>query len=630
MVYPPLLHVLGAGMVISAILSVRLSLLIIPVFATAVAMLRAPEIGSWQAGEEAALLALAGLVGTACVDVFARAGRSVSEAVGRSWQLAEDQARLTQRERAREHWDGLIHDTVLGALSLAARARDRRVPAAARDLANQALAAFRGEGASSSAIDRWQEHARRLGLQARFRVQGHFADPEIREAFVGAVNEALTNVYRHSGQLAVTVSGTLSSGEALIAVTDRGQGFEPERLTRGLGLPTSVVARMRAVGGTAEVRSGPGSGTRVVLAWRPAVELPHRVGMQWQLRRFVPLSVLAWAVLAATLLASHRQWTTSALPAVAAGTVVAIALLTAATTIAPPTGRNATVIVAATVVTTLACVLNTPLAAVPDWRYWYLSALTPAIVAMSYRFSGWSSGWVVLALVATVMAVDAWVGRPFWACLTRPVPVLLAAVLAAQLIRRALAEAWEAVEETTRRDAELRLAVAAEAELDREAEERIDALEQSVGPVLVQLGAGRTLPPGGGAELERLGAAVRDHLAAPELLDARLVGELRSARLRGVDVDVVATSRASVPGPRQDRAVCRRALASILAHAGPGVRIRVVWSPDDVLRSTFAVVGPGLAGLAATIADDAAREPGGAAVAVTDDTDALLVEFTAS
>jgi signal transduction histidine kinase len=627
--YPPLLHVLGAGMVISAILSVRGSLLIIPVFATAVAMLRAPEIGPWQAGEEAALQALAGLVGTACVDVFARAGRSVDEAVGRSWQLAEEKVRLVERDRAREHWDGLIHDTVLGALSLAARSRDGRVPAAARDLANEARAAFRGEGASSPAIDRWQDHARRLGLQARFRVQGRIADPKVREAFVGAVNEALTNVYRHSGQLAVTVSGTLSSGQALIAVTDRGQGFEPQGLTRGLGLPTSVVARMRAIGGEAEVRSSPGAGTRVVLAWQPTVERPDRVGMQWQLRRFIPMSALAWAVLVATLLVSHRQWTAAVHPWVTAGTIIAIVLLTAATTIAPPTGRNAIVIVVAMTATTLACVLNTPLDAVPDWRYWYLSALMPAIVAMSYRFSGWSSGWVVLALVATVMAVDAWVGRPFWACLTGPVPVLLATVLAAQLIRRTLAEAWEAVEEATRRGAELRLAVAAEAEREREAGERIDALEESVGSVLAQLGAGRDLPAGGAAELEQLGAAVRDHLAAPELLDARLVGELRSARLRGVDVDVVAAPRASASGPRQDCAVCRCALASILAHAGPGVRVRVVWSPGDALRSTFAVVGPDLDGLAARISRDAAPQ-GRVAVAVTDDTDALLVEFTTS
>jgi hypothetical protein len=247
---------------------------------------------------------------------------------------------------------------------------------------------------------------------------------------------------------------------------------------------------------------------------------------------------------------------------------------------------------------------------------------------MSYRFTGWSSAWVVLALVATVMAVDAWVGRHFWACLTGPVPVLLAAVLAAQLIRRTLAEAWEAVEETTRRGAELRLAALAEAEREREAEERVDALEVSVGSVLSQLAAGQALPPGGAAELEQLGAAVRDHLAAPALLDARLVGELRSARLRGVDVDVVATSRTFGSSPRQDCAVCRRALASILAHAGPGVRVRVVWSPDDVLRSTFAVVGPNLGPLAARLAHDATDEHGRALMTVTDDTDALLVEFT--
>ncbi len=548
--YPPLLHVLGAGMVISAILSVRFSLLIIPVFATAVAMLRAPEIGPWQAGEEAALQALAGLVGTACVDVFARAGRSVNEAVGRSWQLAEEKVRLSQRERAREHWDGLIHDTVLGALSLAARARDGRVPAAARDLANQALAALRGENASSPAIDRWQEHARRFGLHARFRVQGQLADPEVREAFVGAVNEALTNVYRHSGQ-----RRRHGVGDALGQPgADRGHGpgagvragarHPGSRSADQRGRPDAN-GRWRGRGPLEPGRRHPG---RAVVAAGGGA--PHRVGTQWQLRSFVPMSVLAWAVLVATLLASHRQWTTAVHPWVAGATIVAIALVSAATTMAPPTGRVAVVVVAAMSMTTLACVLNTSLDAVADWRYWYLSALTPAIVAMSYRFSGWSSAWVVLALVATVMSVDAWVGRPFWACLTRPVPVLLAAVLAAQLIRRTLAEAWEAVEETTRRGAELRLAALAEAEREREAEERVDALEESVGSVLTQLGAGHDLPPGGAAELEQLGAAVRDHLAAPALLDARLVGSSSGERGSAASsVDVVATSRRTRLGP---------------------------------------------------------------------------------
>jgi hypothetical protein len=53
-----------------------------------------------------------------------------------------------------------------------------------------------------------------------------------------------------------------------------------------------------------------------------------------------------------------------------------------------------------------------------------------------------------------------------------------------------------------------------------------------------------------------------------------------------------------------------------------------VWSPDDVLRSTFAVVGPNLGPLAARLAHDATDEHGRALMTVTDDTDALLVEFT--
>ena len=90
--YPPLLHVLAAVITISAVASVRLSLVVIPFVALGVAGLRAPFLGPFQAGAEAALLALDGLVGIATVRVFARAARSVNEAVGSAWEIAEERS----------------------------------------------------------------------------------------------------------------------------------------------------------------------------------------------------------------------------------------------------------------------------------------------------------------------------------------------------------------------------------------------------------------------------------------------------------------------------------------------------------------------------------------------------------
>jgi signal transduction histidine kinase len=92
--------------------------------------------------------------------------------------------------------------------------------------------------------------------------------PPVARALVDATGEALTNVVRH----AETSSARLHFGEAagivFVEVSDAGCGFELAKIpmTRR-GLRTSIVARVAAVGGTAEVTSALGQGTRVRLTW---------------------------------------------------------------------------------------------------------------------------------------------------------------------------------------------------------------------------------------------------------------------------------------------------------------------------------------------------------------------------
>jgi signal transduction histidine kinase len=52
-----------------------------------------------------------------------------------------------------------------------------------------------------------------------------------------------------------------------VMVTDRGVGFDPAAVAPDrLGLRTSVVERMAAVGGNAQVWSAPGEGTSVIIS----------------------------------------------------------------------------------------------------------------------------------------------------------------------------------------------------------------------------------------------------------------------------------------------------------------------------------------------------------------------------
>lgn len=626
--YPPLLHVLGAGMSITAILSVRGSLVMIPAFAWGVAALRAPEIGPWQAGTDATLLAMGGLVGTACVDVFARAARSVNVAVGRSWQAAEEQARIAARSGARDRWDGLIHDTVLGALAVAARGPAGPVDVAARQLAEAALTALRGatDVGEDSLVSAWRRHAEMLGLRPRFRVHGELEVPVVRDALVGAVNEALTNVARHSGQRAVTVSGSVSSAHARIAISDPGRGFDPARARRRFGIGTSVIARMRAIGGDATVRSVPGDGTRVVLSWQQVLAVPARAGSAWELRSFVPMTLVAAGVLAATLVSSYPQWSSARLPVLSVVVIAAVLVVSAGAVFAEPSRRTGAVLVTAVVILAAAGLANTPVDAVIDWRYWYLSALTPAVSILTFRFGAGLGAAAVGATTLVVVGLDLAAGRSVLDALSQAVPVLVATALAARLIRAALAEAWDLVEETTRRTAELRRALATEAEREAETETRVEALADEVEPFLSLIAAGGPLTAEQVREAEHLGSAVRDQLAAPDLLDARLVRALRAARARGAVVDIVTATDQPATMTRHECEVCRSVLTAVVERASAGQRFRVSWASTDGLVGTIAAVGGDTSGLAAVVRSVASEDP---RVRVTHDEEAVLVEFAA-
>jgi signal transduction histidine kinase len=80
---------------------------------------------------------------------------------------------------------------------------------------------------------------------------------------VRIVQEALTNVRRHSGAGHVRVEVGVE-GEALYAeVRDDGRGFDPALSRVGVGRD-SMRQRALDLGGEVEVRSEPGRGTRVL------------------------------------------------------------------------------------------------------------------------------------------------------------------------------------------------------------------------------------------------------------------------------------------------------------------------------------------------------------------------------
>jgi hypothetical protein len=77
--------------------------------------------------------------------------------------------------------------------------------------------------------------------------------------------EVFSNVLKHSGAQTVRVSAARADGSAQISIEDDGRGFELRECTSGRGL-SNLAARARDAGGSLEISSVTGGGTRVTLA----------------------------------------------------------------------------------------------------------------------------------------------------------------------------------------------------------------------------------------------------------------------------------------------------------------------------------------------------------------------------
>jgi signal transduction histidine kinase len=86
------------------------------------------------------------------------------------------------------------------------------------------------------------------------------------DALITATAEALRNVAKHAGVATASVYAEVGADSAAVFVRDRGAGFDPATVPADRrGISESIVGRMRRHGGSAEIRSVPGTGTEVIL-----------------------------------------------------------------------------------------------------------------------------------------------------------------------------------------------------------------------------------------------------------------------------------------------------------------------------------------------------------------------------
>lgn len=208
----------------------------------------------------------------------------------RLYQQAQAAAVLEERSRlARDLHDSISQQLFSMTLTAqAARAQLAKNPARAgtqlerlQETASAALAEMRAlifqlrpPGLSEQGlIATLQQHIqmlrRREGLRIDLFVQGEERDARgIEQALYRIAQEALNNVLKHAGARQVDVSLDLEPERTVMTIQDDGKGFDLRAASHGSGRHLGLVSmreRATELGGTLEIASAPGAGTRITV-----------------------------------------------------------------------------------------------------------------------------------------------------------------------------------------------------------------------------------------------------------------------------------------------------------------------------------------------------------------------------
>jgi signal transduction histidine kinase len=124
--------------------------------------------------------------------------------------------------------------------------------------------------------ERVKEATRLLGFPPKLRLEGPLdavADPDVAAECLATLQEALSNVVRHSRATNVEVELVAEGGALRLVVTDDGVGLPADAGERGGSGLHNVVERAARLGGYAEYHRGSG-GVGTVLVWSVPLRRP--------------------------------------------------------------------------------------------------------------------------------------------------------------------------------------------------------------------------------------------------------------------------------------------------------------------------------------------------------------------
>lgn len=116
------------------------------------------------------------------------------------------------------------------------------------------------------AVEEMVNHYRSSGMHFEFHSAGDFSriGNELAISAYRIVQEALSNIMKHSKADFARVSLVLADDALHIEVADDGEGFDPALASEGIGI-IGMRERVFAVGGSIQVQSRPGEGTLVAI-----------------------------------------------------------------------------------------------------------------------------------------------------------------------------------------------------------------------------------------------------------------------------------------------------------------------------------------------------------------------------
>ncbi len=302
---------------------------------------------------------------------------------------------------------------------------------------------------------------------------------EAEHAMAGAVREALLNIARHSKATSVRMlaDGPRPDGSWHITVTDDGRGFDPAAVPAGgYGIRNAIVRQLAEAGGTAEVRSTPGSGTVVELAWRPDDGRGDGTSLVGSSLVFVAPMLLSFGVFAlASFLLTASQVQRRGLSLLALATCLAAGAIVMAAARRGPLSLR--VVLAVAVASPVAYQLQVAAIGTSNGTMWAEWA-SEAVMALLFAVAAAGTWWAWLIALASWLVTQ---GDPLGELLQPGTAIILAGALFARAMRASQRESAAARDRQRRTHIEQ----AAEQDLARVLTRRYAALAASRAPALL-------------------------------------------------------------------------------------------------------------------------------------------------